>query len=219
MARPTALAGPPEQPTLWIIAGANGSGKSSAYDRMSIDAPAGSVWIINPDLLSARIRDHEGLEDRDANIAAVQRIEAWLRASVMAHQSVGVETVLSTAKYRRLVRLAKRQGFRIRMIYVVLKTAELNVQRVRLRVAKGGHDVPTPSILDRRRRSFGELPWFLTHADDVEVLDNSGAQPVLVARKTGDTLEIYGDELPAELQESISRAVRGDLRSAPRDLQ
>ena len=183
---------------------------------MSIDAPAGSVWIINPDLLSARIRDHEKRDERDANIAAVQRIEAWLKASVMAHQSVGVETVLSTAKYRRLVRLAKRQGFRVRMIYVVLKTGALNIERVKLRVAKGGHDVPLESILDRRRRSFGELPWFLTHADDVEVLDNSGAEPVLVARKSGDTIETYGDELPPELEDAISRTVRGDLRSPPR---
>jgi predicted ABC-type ATPase len=210
------LANPPEQPTLWIIAGANGSGKSSAYDRMSIDAPAGSVWIINPDLLSARIRDHEGRDEHEANIAAVQRIEQWLKASVMAHQSVGVETVLSTAKYRRLVRLAKRQGFRVRMIYVVLRTAELNVERVKLRVAKGGHDVPLESILDRRRRSFGELPWFLTHVDDVEVLDNSGAEPVVVARKSEDIIEIYGDELPPELQDAISRAVKGDLRSPVR---
>jgi predicted ABC-type ATPase len=210
------LANLPERPSLWIIAGANGSGKSSAYDRMSIDAPAGSVWIINPDLLSARIRDHEELGDRAANIAAVQRIETWLTASVMAHQSVGVETVLSTSKYRRLVRLAKRQGFRVRMIYVVLKTPQLNVERVKLRVAKGGHDVPLESILDRRRRSFGELPWFLTHADEVEVLDNSGAEPVLVARKLDSTIEIYGDELPPELQDAISRAVRGDLRSPPR---
>jgi hypothetical protein len=55
----------PDPPTFWIIAGANGSGKSSAYDRMFIEAPKGSVWIINPDLLSARIRDHENLEPRE----------------------------------------------------------------------------------------------------------------------------------------------------------
>jgi len=177
------LAESPEQPTLWIIAGANGSGKSSAYDRMSIDAPAGSVWIINPDLLSARIRAHEGLADRDANVVAVQRIEAWLKASVMAHQSVGVETVLSTAKYRGLIRRVRRQGFRVRMVYIVLKSANLNVERVRLRVAKSGHDVPLESILDRRRRSFGELPWFFLNADEVEVLDNSGAEPVLIAQE------------------------------------
>ena len=38
-----------EPPLLWIIAGANGSGKSSAYSKATIDAPEGSIWIINPD--------------------------------------------------------------------------------------------------------------------------------------------------------------------------
>ena len=51
-----------EPPALWIIAGPNGSGKSSAYGMASVDEPMGSIWIINPDLLTARIRDQEGLE-------------------------------------------------------------------------------------------------------------------------------------------------------------
>lgn len=184
---------------------------------MFIEAPAGAVWIINPDLLSARIRVQEGLTGWDANLAAVKRIEVWLRASLRAHQSVGVETVLSTDKYRKLVRLAYKHGFRVRMIYVVLSDVALNIERVRLRVAKGGHDVPAERIRDRRRRSFGELPWFLVHVDDVEVLDNSGAEPVLVARKTDDMLEIFGDLAP-ELAAAVDRAVRGDLRSPQRSL-
>jgi predicted ABC-type ATPase len=83
---------------LWIIAGPNGSGKSSAYQDASIEDSLRSVWIINPDLLTARIREVEGLPLSAANLQAVQRIEAWLEASIQAHQTVGVETVLSTDK-------------------------------------------------------------------------------------------------------------------------
>src|SRR5581483_9512592 len=94
-ARPPRLSA--ARPELWIIAGANGSGKSTAYSQASIESPAGSIWIINPDELAKRIAEHEGLPLLpDANLAAVQRIEAWLYASVAAHQTVGVETVLST---------------------------------------------------------------------------------------------------------------------------
>jgi predicted ABC-type ATPase len=205
-----------DRPTLWIIAGANGSGKSSAYDRMAIEAPAGSIWIINPDILSARIRDHEGMAAREANIEALKRIEAWLKASVRAHQSIGVETVLSTAKYRRLVRLARKHDFEVRMIYVTLKSVELNIERVKLRVAKGGHDVPEQRIRDRRRRSFGELPWFLANLDDVLILDNSAAEPTRIAQKSDNVLELFGEEHPPELEEAIERTLRGDLRSPPR---
>src|SRR5581483_2836706 len=102
--RRTALSVPEvasETPALWIIAGANGSGKSTAYDRMVMEEPSGSIWIINPDLLTGRIVAREGLGVTEANLMAVKRIERWLRASIEAHQTVGVETVLSTDKYRK----------------------------------------------------------------------------------------------------------------------
>ncbi len=92
----------PERPVLWIIAGPNGCGKSSLYNRSDIEGWGGSVWIINPDLLTQHIVEHETLALTDANLAAVQRIEAWLHSSLEVYQTIGVETVLSSAKYRRL---------------------------------------------------------------------------------------------------------------------
>ena len=73
------------------------------YGDTNIADAAGSFWIINPDLLTFRIRSVERKSLRGANLEAVKRVEAWLEASINAHQSIGVETVLSTAKYRRLV--------------------------------------------------------------------------------------------------------------------
>lgn len=143
-----------DPPSLWIIAGPNGSGKSSAYGAATVDERVGSVWIINPDLLTARIALTEGLDIGPANLESVQRIEAWLYASIDAHQTIGVETVLSTDKYRRLVEHAQRRGFSVNMIYVFLESAELNIKRVQTRVKKGGHDVPKDKIRSRRLRSF-----------------------------------------------------------------
>lgn len=116
---------------------------------MSAQEPAGSICIINPDELSKRIERREQLPQQDANLEAVKRIEHWLYASVHAHQTVGVETVLSTDKYRRLVLEAKRRGFVVCMIFVFLSDAQLNVERVRIRVLKGGHDVPEDRIRSR----------------------------------------------------------------------
>jgi predicted ABC-type ATPase len=61
--RPT-LSPNAEPPVFLIVAGPNGSGKSSAYQDTDIEAFGRSVWIINPDLLTARIRAVEGLELR-----------------------------------------------------------------------------------------------------------------------------------------------------------
>ena len=67
-----------EPPAFWIVAGPNGSGKSSAYQTLEFESSARSIWIINPDLLTLRIQQVEGLELRAANLQAVQRVEAWL---------------------------------------------------------------------------------------------------------------------------------------------
>lgn len=98
-------------PRLWIIAGPNGCGKSTAYGRSDVAEFDGSVWIVNPDLLTRRLQKAEHLDPEAANLAAVQRIEAWLSTSIDVHQTIGVETVLSTPKYRDLVIKARKLGF------------------------------------------------------------------------------------------------------------
>jgi predicted ABC-type ATPase len=185
------------------VAGPNGSGKSSLYTNSEIEDFGASVWIINPDLLTARIRDTETLSLAVANLQAVQRIYTWLEASIAAHQTVGVETVLSTAKYRPLVLSAQQHGFEVRLIYVVLHSAELNIERIKLRVAKGGHDVADAKVRQRRLRSLQQLPWFLEQADRAWLFDNSGSKPQLMAAKNGGVIEVYPSVL-TEVAEGIA---------------
>ena len=182
-----------DPPQFWIIAGPNGSGKSTLYGSTK-DAVFGNALIfddaqpfriINPDLLAGRIRDIERLGRDAANLEAVKRIEAWLEASIAVHESVGVETVLSTDKYRRLVDRAKTRGFEIRLVYVVLQNPDLNVSRVRLRVKKGGHGVPEKKIRARWERSLIQLPWFLHAADWALLLDNSEDLRVVGRKEKG----------------------------------
>jgi predicted ABC-type ATPase len=138
----------------------------------------------------------EGLSLQDANLQAVQRIEAWLEASIQAHQTVGVETVLSTNKYRRLVAAAKSLGFQIRLTYVILDSPERCIERVKLRVKKGGHAVPEGKIVERYERSLQQLPWFLNEADEALILDNSDASPRLIGRKRDGIITLDPDALP-----------------------
>jgi len=103
-----------DRPKFWIVAGPNGSGKSTIYTGATIKDFNRSVWIINPDLLTARIQAVESISLQKANLEAVRRIYTWLEASIAAHQTVGVETVLSTDKYRNLVLAAKARRFEVR---------------------------------------------------------------------------------------------------------
>lgn len=179
-----------EPPAFLIVAGPNGWGKSSLYQGAGLEAFGRSVWIINPDLLTARIIEVEGLDAPVANLEAVRRIESWIEASIRAHQTVGVETVLSTGKYRRLVHMAKQFGFEFRLIYVLLDSPRRNVERVRPRVRKGGHAVPETKILERHARSLAQLPWFLEQADQAWLFENSGATPRLVGEKRASVITL-----------------------------
>jgi predicted ABC-type ATPase len=190
------------RPTFWIVAGPNGSGKSTLYGQTDIEGFGRSVWITNPDLLTARLRVAEGLAPEAANGTALDRIWDWLQASIDAHQTVGVETVLSTDKYRGLVLRAKKRGFEFRLLFVTLRTAEQNIERVRLRVAQGGHDVPEEKLRSRRERSFEQLPWFLDQADFALIYDNSGAAPTLIGQKVGGLIEI-DPRAPQEIKAAI----------------
>jgi predicted ABC-type ATPase len=178
----------PDCPVLWIVAGPNGSGKSSLYNRSDIEGWGGSVWIINPDLLTSKIIEQEKLALNDANLAAVERIETWLMASIEAYQTIGVETVLSSPKYQQIVIKAKAAGFEVRMIYVVLKSAELQAKRIQIRVSEGGHDVPVYKIAARRKRSFEQLAWFLLHVDKCFIFENSDGEPDVIAEWFGEGL-------------------------------
>ncbi len=164
------------------------------------------MWIINPDLLTVDIRDREAAAPAAANLAAVQRIEAWLGASLDVYQTIGVETVLSSPKYRPLVERAKARGFQVRVIYVLLQSAALQIERVRIRVANGGHDVPEAKIRDRRARSFAQLAWFAQHVDQLVLFDNSSGEPALMATGSAGAPLVWhrtpGSSLRAELVEA-----------------
>ena len=193
-----------DRPRLWVVAGPNGSGKSTLYDRTDIEGFGRSVWIINPDLLSSLIHQHEGSGSAQANASALDRIRAWLDASIDAYQTIGVETVLSTDKYRDLIENAQARGFEFRLLYVFLRDVRMNIERVKLRVAKGGHSVPESKIVERRQRSFDQLPWFLERADMALVYDNSSSDPKLVAKKTDGIIEV-DPSISREMREIIEK--------------
>lgn len=172
----------------------------AARTRNGNDRP---FWIVNPDLLTRDIAHAEQLALRDANLAAVQRVEAWLEATMAVHKPLGVETVLSTPKYRRLVDRAHDLGFEVRLVYVVLESADLNVERVRLRVLKGGHGVAEEDIRRRYDRSLAQLPWFLEHADLAVLYDNSGTEPRLVGLKERGSTQLLPDA-PVVLRRALS---------------
>lgn len=92
------------------------------------------------------------------------------------------------------------------MLYVYVDTLERQLERIRLRVAKGGHDVPSDKVAARRERSFHQFRWFFWMADYAWVFDNSGAAPKVVAWKEEDVVHLGAHLLPR-----LERAIVGPM--------
>jgi predicted ABC-type ATPase len=68
--------------------------------------------------------------------------------------------------------------------------------------------VPREKIIERRAKSLTQLPWFLARADLALIYDNSGALPVEIARKSGNTFEVSPQALP-EIRAAIDIVRKG----------
>ncbi len=92
------------------------------------------------------------------------------------------ETTLASRSFAPFLRKCQSLGYKINLIYLWLYSTELAIQRVRERVAAGGHNIPEDIIrrrYDAGRKNFHEL--YLLIASEWVVYDNSGEAPRLIA--------------------------------------
>jgi predicted ABC-type ATPase len=116
-----------------------------------------------------------------------------------------LETTLAGYGAMGIMRQAKTAGYHTVLVYVSLGDSELHIERVRLRVSQGGHDIPDADIRRRYWRSLTQAPEALRLADEAVVLDNSGRHPVrMLLLKDGQ--EIWRAEtLPKWVQQLRAR--------------
>ncbi len=164
-------------PVLTIIAGSNGSGKStltsSARNKFQ-QAP-----VLDPDAIAKSIQ--ETLASDNSNIEAGREVLRQAEEHIAERQSFTVETTLSGSTYLRMTARAKEAGFNIMAVFVGTSSIEINIERVKLRVEAGGHDVPEEDQRRRYPRTLANMKRLLREADLAVVLDNSGDEYVLVA--------------------------------------
>lgn len=196
-------------PNLVIVAGPNGSGKttlvrSGALNGL-VDLPP--IYLNADDI--ARMFAAGGQPSDDQSRLAAQVCDALLDQQIAARRSVVVETVLSSDKYKTRVSAARKAGFQFVLIYVSVKTPDLNVGRVSHRLTMGGHGVPEDRIVARRARSHAMFRWFAKEADRAIVFDNSHAVPRVVAFKDQGRWVIRDlDALSADLAAGVRDLAR-----------
>jgi predicted ABC-type ATPase len=174
-------------PRIYVLAGVNGAGKSSIGGAMI--RAAGSDYFNPDEAARALIAANPGLEQVKANAAAWRQGKRLLERAVVERLNFAFETTLGGGTMTRILTDAAAAGFEVRIFYVGLASPELHLERVRNRVAAGGHDIPEEAVRRRWRHSRMNLIRLLPVLTELRVYDNSAAadpaagdppQPVLV---------------------------------------
>lgn len=133
---------------LYIIAGANGSGKTTfamTYSQLK------NLHFINADEI-AKEYDPNDLEKYKikAGKEFFRQLEFYLEDK---EESFIIETTLSGMYLERTIQKAKQKNFTTVLIYLFLNDDTENILRVKNRVLNGGHDIPVEDIKRRYVRS------------------------------------------------------------------
>lgn len=109
-------------------------------------------------------------------------------------QSFTFETVLSTDRNLKLLHRAKDNGYFIRCIYVLTADPKINVNRVVVRTAFGGHSVPKDKIISRYGKALDLIPELLKVCDICHIYDNSDV-PFRILKKRKDVYFYWENSL------------------------
>lgn len=164
-----------QKPILLIFAGPNGSGKSSAIHmayQQGLHIPS---LYINADLIKAK--------NNYTDLEAAQEADRLRQEAINSQQSFITETVMSTPNKINLMRQAKAKGYEIHLVYVTTQDPIININRVKDRYRKGGHDVPEDKIISRHAKAMQLLNEALEVADLAKVYNNSFESPALLMEK------------------------------------
>lgn len=159
------------KPELIIIAGPNGSGKTSVTKRFLHHEWAEGTIYINPDeVANEMFGDWNSLE---AVLSAAKFCEEWRERCLLERKSFVFETVMSAIDKVDFIAKAKKYGFFIRLFFISTENPKINASRIADRVMKGGHDVPIPKIISRYYKSIENCKTVSTIVDRLYVYDNS----------------------------------------------
>lgn len=185
---------------LWLIAGANGVGKTT-YAFRHIRAVSGSAEFVNLDEIA------RGISPLDVEMGRIRasRIAVRLIEDLIAEpRSFSLETTLAGRTHLRTIEAARDAGMEVVILYFAVRDVETCLGRIARRVAEGGHDVPEPEARRRFGRSLANFPLYAERADLWRVFD-ANARPRIVAEgrrgciATADDLSSLPQPLAAHL--------------------
>jgi predicted ABC-type ATPase len=165
-------------PNLYIIAGCNGAGKTTASftllpemlnckEFVNADGIAAGLSPFNPESVAI-----------EAGRLMLSRIHELMGAGV----DFAFETTLATRSYVSLIKAAQNVGYKVTLLFIWIDSPATAMQRVAERVVKGGHDIPSEVIERRYYRGLSNLiDLYIPICDTWMVVNNEAVTPEPVA--------------------------------------
>lgn len=159
------------KPVLIVIAGPNGSGKTTVTEQILRHEWMEDAVYINPDIIAQeRFGDWNSV---DAVSKSIIYCEELREECLRERKSLIFETVLSRRDKVDYIRRAKEAGFFVRLFFVCTESPTINAMRIAKRVMQGGHDVPITKIISRYKLSVANCIDAAKIVDRCYLYDNS----------------------------------------------
>jgi predicted ABC-type ATPase len=183
---------------LYIIAGCNGAGKTTAS------------YTILPEILDCRefVNADEiarGLSPFQPEKVAIEagrimlnRIDELIRVG----ESFAFETTLASRSFVHLISKARQTGYETALLFFWLNSVDLAIERVKIRVEEGGHNIPKPIIERRYKRGLSNFfNLYRGVVDNWMFIDNSGTPYKEISKSISGREEIYNTILWNKIRE------------------
>ena len=162
-------------PKLYIIAGCNGAGKTTASYTV-LPEMLGCKEFVNADEIA------KGLSPFNPESVAIEAGRLMLQRMddlLSEGEDFAFETTLATRSYVKFVERAQAKGYFVTLLYFWLPTPEQAIERVATRVSEGGHNIPSDVIRRRYANGIKNLTTLYTPICDYWIIyDNSVADGI-----------------------------------------
>jgi len=187
-------------PNLYVISGCNGAGKTTASytvlpeildceEFINADEIARGLSPFNPDKVAI-----------EAGRIMLAKINEFLRKGL----DFAFETTLSSKSFLNTIKRAKENGYEVTLLFFWLDSVELAIERVKTRVAEGGHDIPEKVI---RRRYYSGIKnlfdLYIPVCDYWMITNNSTPNLELIAEGNYETINKIENNRIFKLMKSL----------------
>lgn len=161
--------------TCLILGGPNGSGKTTfAKKHLSLH----DVPFLNADEIAAHMSPGNV---EAAALAAGRELIRRLDQAITDGIDFVLESTLSGLTLRQTIKRCLENGYEVKLYFIFLGSPDQNIERIKVRVSKGGHHIPDEDVRRRYVRSLANF-WqtYRMLASSWNLIYNSGEafQPV-----------------------------------------